>query len=229
MRHALAHRVLLAFVLLVVVSPCGADTPALLTGQKTQSMTIRTINGKTTVTLELLLDKGTSVEVLTTDGDIGDKFHTAMKKRLEDQSKRHRELLKLREEAARKNDGKKVEELTKESLELLKEMKEGLTKTPAVAEGVLKFADKQWRLEGSMRPFEPEGKDKGTKTGTCTIRGSGFEENSKPVIRSGDVTILLTGPAAKPVKGTVRATGTLKLGQNGEATLEAVKVEPEKK
>jgi hypothetical protein len=91
---------------------------------------------------------------------------------------------------------------------------------PAVAEGELSFTDRKWRLKGTLRPLDPLGKD----SGTCTVQGEVVETG----LRSGSTTFTLTGPAAKDAKGRVRATGTLRLGKGGEATLEATKVEPVK-
>jgi hypothetical protein len=232
---------LLATGLLVAITAARADMPAtprvVLTGQKTQSMTRISVNGNTSVTLELIIDKNTTVEVLTTDDEVGERFVAAIKKRLEDQGTRHKELLKLREEAAKNKDMKRVEEIDKECLELLKQMKEGLRLTPAVAEGVLKFVGKKWRLEGTLRPFDAGGKDKGMKLGSCTVGGTAVagdfkagETKSGLAIRSGDVTVVVTGPAAaEPIEGDAQVTGTLKLGQSGEATIAASKVEPGKK
>ena len=209
------------------------------------------VNGDTTLTLELVLDKSTSVSVITKDADTLKPFLAAAEKNGKEREKRSKESQKRIEEvdkqlleAVEKNDEKKVKELSAERKKLsdenLKEVRatvEAIQREPAVAEGTLTYKDKQWRLVGTMRPFDPDAKDKGGKLGTCTIQGevvSGEfkdgEVKSSLAIRAGDLTIVLTGPAAKEsIKGGVRATGTLRLGKSGDAVLEATKIEALKK
>ena len=92
-------------------------------------------------------------------------------------------------------------------------------------------------MVGNLRALEPNGKDKGVKPGSCTVQGEATkgeykvgDVKSSLAVRAGDLTVILTGAAAKEAaKGTVRATGTLTLTNSGEAILEATKVEAVKK
>jgi hypothetical protein len=225
-----------------------ADPPAFtLTGNKTISIQIVSINGDTTVTLELVLDKSAGVSVITKDADVLKPFEAAAEKAQKEREKRSKELQKHIEEideqlkeAIDKKDEKKIKEWTAESAkataEFIKDAQatiEVFQSQPAVAEGILAYKDKRWQLVGTMRPFDPDAKDKGGKLGICSVQGEvvtgefkAGEVKSSVALRAGDLTIVLTGPAAKEaMKGRVRATGALRLGKAGDAVLEATKIE----
>ena len=195
------------------------------------------VNGDTTLTLELALDKSTSVAVITKDADTLKPFEAAAEKNRKEREKRGKELQKRIEEvdkqlleAAEKNDVKKVKELTAERKKLsdenLREVRatvEGILREPAVAEGTLTYKDKQWRLVGALRPFDPDAKDKGGKLGTCSIQGEvvsgefkASEVKSSLAIRAGDLTVVLTGAGGEGVREGRRAGhGDAAAGQSG--------------
>jgi hypothetical protein len=236
MKRVFTSLAILAGTIWLAPAPVHADgvTPMVtLTGNKTGFLIKRSINGNTTIALELALDKDTTVLCVLTDPALLKVFEEEAAKRSKEFEKRSQEINKQLDEALKKNDLKKADELTDE---LIKNTDE-FTRTPAVAEGTLTFQDKRWRLAGTLRPFDPKGKDKGVKFGTCTVQGEAVSGEFKAgkvksalAVRAGDLTVVLTGPAVKDaVKGGVRARGTLHLGRSGEAVLEATQLAPVKK
>jgi hypothetical protein len=230
----------LAAGLLLLAPSAWADAPkatVVLTGTKTGNVKSESVNGVTTVTLELALDKDTTVTVLTRDAKVVQKFLDASEQRIKELEKQSRELAKQLDDAISKQDVEKAKKLTDELNRHTEAIKAVVQKQPAVAEGALAYKDKKWVLTGTVRPFEPDGQDKGTKLGTCTVRaevvGGDFKAGgvtSKLALRCGDVTVVLTGPAAKgEFKGLVEATGTLRLTKAGEAILDTTKIDAAKK
>jgi hypothetical protein len=236
MNRVLSSLAVLAGTILLMPAAHAADpsTPAVtLSGLKTINLSSAMINGDTTVTLDLLLGKDTTLRIVSKDPALYKALTDGADKRVAEFVKRSQEIQKLIDEAKKNNDTKKVQEL--------KDQKtaegQGILLAPVVVEGVLTYKDKKWHLAGSVRPFDAAGKDKGVKAGTCTLRGEAVSGEFKAgdvksllAVRAGDLSVVLTGPAAKEsVKGLVRATGTLRLGKSGEAVLEATKVDPVKR
>src|SRR5690242_20586163 len=93
-----------SFAVLFLAAAARADpaTPAaVLTGQSGSTTKVVTVNGDTTVTLELVLDKDTTVEVVARDVGILKALNDAMDARLKDFEKRSKELVDQIKEAAK--------------------------------------------------------------------------------------------------------------------------------
>jgi hypothetical protein len=231
-------RVLTLLPALALLAPAAvaADPPApavILYGGKLSSLKIGAVNGEANVSLELTVGKDTPLEAVSKDMKAALALTDAIDKNAKESEKRSKELAKQVEEAAKAGDLKKVKELNEA---LLKEG-DNVLFVPAVVSGALTYKDKRWQLVGGLRALEPDGKDKGIKPGACTVQGEATkgeykvgDVKSSLAVRAGDLTVVLTGPAAKEAaKGRIRATGTLTLTRTGEAILEATKVEAVRK
>jgi hypothetical protein len=215
-------------------APAARAEPSItLYGLRATTIKTETVNGEGKVTLTLILDRDTKLEAVTRDVAVAKALTDGSDKRQKEYDKRSKEILKEIDDARKANNEKKAEDLKDE---LIRKAQTILI-LPAVVQGTPTFKDNRWRLTGSARPYAPDGKDKGVAEGTCVVEGEAVKGNftageftSKLAVRIGKLNVLMTGPPAKEgFKGNVRATGTLRLTDLGEAVLEADAIEAVKK
>jgi hypothetical protein len=224
---------LLAILASFASAAAAADAPAVtLYGGKMTGINVDTTFGKSKVTLDLTVGDA-ELHVSSKDAAFGVTLARDYQKRNKDYQKLARDLKKRFDEAVKKGDEKKAQEIADQ---LTKEGEEVLS-VPAVSAGTLTYKDKQWQLVGSIRALDPEKVDKGVERGSCAVQGEVVKGEftvgdviSSLAIRAGSVTVVLTGDAVKDtLKGQVRAVGTLTLTEAGGAVLEAKSVEAVKK
>jgi hypothetical protein len=215
-------------------APAARAEPSItLYGLRASKINTETVNGEGKVTITLILDRDTKLEAVTKDVAASKALTDGAEKRQKEYDKRSKEILKQIDEARKAANEKKAEELMDE----LTKMAQTIYILPSVVQGTLTFKNDHWRLTGGARLYAPDGKDKGVAEGTCVVEGDAVkgkfeagEFKSSLAVRVGKLNVIMTGPPAKEAfKGTVRATGTLRLLEMGEAVLEADAIEAVKK
>jgi hypothetical protein len=218
----------------ILVAPAaGAEPSITLYGLRASKIHTDTVNGEGKVTITLILDRDTKFEAVTKDVAASKALTDGAEKRQKEYDKRSKEILKQIDEARKAANEKKAEDLMDE----LTRMAQTIYILPSVVQGTPTFKDNRWRLTGGARLYAPDGKDKGVAEGTCVVEGEAVkgkftagEFTSTLAVRVGKLNVIMTGPPAKEAfKGAVRATGTLRLMETGEAVLEADAIEAVKK
>ncbi len=235
----------------------GAGAPVVVIAGHITDLQQTTADGKVMTTVSLAVDANSSVTASTPQDvtaitqafkQAAEKRMTALTKRLEPNNQRLKANTDLFIDALTSKDTKKAEALGKENEALLKE-NAAITKEiaalgrplgmTAVIEGTLEFKDKNWRVVGTVRPWDPEGKDRTLGPGRAQVRGEAVpgeykvgKGTSPLALRTGGLLIVVTGKAIKDdakVEGLVLAGGRLELTKEGAAVLTADQLEVVKK